>query len=206
MAYAFHGGKQENGTFMNPYTPLDGDMKKVAPIDCSQDGGLRISHIEPFTTGRPVDPTYVPTRLKRGGPSPSKQPLLEIGSFNAGGLLVSEQFKEILEGLEPGVHQFFPMEIEQRGKYLGKRYLFVIGNRLDSLNRAHSIPKTDPGTLFSHLTSLGEIKKVFDKKSIADHHAWHDKYCRGRYVSDELVAALKAAGLTNFSCIHYDEA
>ncbi|PHZ86701.1 imm11 family protein [Paremcibacter congregatus] len=204
MAYSFHGGKQENGTFMNPYTPLDGDMKKVAPIDCSQDGGLRISHIEPFTTGRPVDPTYVPTRLKRGGPSPSKQPLLEIDGFLAAGLLVPEQFKEILEGLEPGVHQFFPMEIEQRGKYLGKRYLFVIGNRLDSLNRAHSIPKTEPGTLF--LPMQDDIKQVFDKKAIVGHHAWHDKYFRGRYVSDDLVAALRTAGLTNFSSIHYDEA
>ncbi|KJZ18241.1 hypothetical protein TW80_14995 [Loktanella sp. S4079] len=81
--------------------PIDGAYKKLELIDSSQDGKYAVT-FNSGNSGRPVDPTHMPTRLRRKGNE--GRPLFDIDNMWGGGLLVTERFKEIVESFEPGVH------------------------------------------------------------------------------------------------------
>lgn len=203
MVYMIGGGRDPEVELVNPKKEIDGDFGKVTLVDPSQDDGLPITKGYTFNSGRPVDGTHMPTRLKRRGPK--HQPVLDVDGGYGGALLVSDAFKSLLEELEPGVHQFFPMTIEQGGKVLGNVYLFVICNRLDTIDRERTVPSPPPGRPYRPHRD-GTDNLVFSRQAIGDHHAWIDKFVRGTCISNEFFDGVERAGLRGLKYKRYGEA
>jgi hypothetical protein len=122
-----------------------------------------------------------------------------------GTTLVDRKIKDVIDRFEPGVHQFFPMTIEQRGKVIAERFLIVICNRLDTLHRELCVPPLQPGRIYTPNRD-GDDRRVFDLRRIGGRHAWHDKFAVGRYVSDAVFDALQQAGVTGLGFIRYEQA
>lgn len=185
---------------------LDGDINQVNAINPVDDGGVAWSSRR---GGVPVDGTHFPKRVKwddaKGNPVPDfdKMPTLNV----------SERAKKLIENVEPGVHQFFPVEyFDRNGDSLETRYWFVVCNRIDSLDREHSIMVLYRGEVWrppSDLVRRGEpipdhidlkqpAKIVFNLKAIGNAQLWHDKHLDGGgvYISDELAQRLKDEALT----------
>jgi hypothetical protein len=103
-----------------------------------------------------------------------------IPDFDNGLVLnVSDAARDLIEAFEPNVHQFLPVDYFDRdGVLLERRNFLIVGNRLDSLDRAHET-------------------MVFSSERIGDAHLWRDKHLRGGpFLSDALAAAIEALGLT----------
>ncbi|MBO6868599.1 MAG: hypothetical protein JJ877_16280, partial [Thalassococcus sp.] len=88
---------------------LEGDINDIRLIDPTLDDGTLITK-EGLGVGRPMMAEGMPTKVVRKGVGLKIKPLVDAEAFY-GQLLVSDAFKEIVEELEPGVHQFFPMEL-----------------------------------------------------------------------------------------------
>ena len=106
----------------------------------------------------------MPTRLRRKGNE--EFPFYEVFEAWGKGLLVTEKFKQIVERFEPDVHQFLPVDIEQGGKVIAKRYFFYICNRLDTLAKDASIPPVGEDERYMPVHD-GNDKKIFDTKKLA---------------------------------------
>ena len=120
--------------------------------------------------------------------------------------LVTAAVKDLVEELEPGVHQFFPMELYVGKEYQRTDYFFNIAQRLDTLHKTKTYPLNSRG-MWSGPSKGEPFAIVFDKDKIAGHHAWRDKYLPGgaALVSNELCARLQDAGITGLFFKHYDE-
>lgn len=206
MVYHISGGKYVTDYLGSQpgYKALDGDIEKVEIVDPTPDGGGLITR-RGLKSGRPMKPDHMPTRLGRGGPGLDIFPLLDVDSFTSC-LLVNQTFKDILEELEPGVHQFFPMEIFIKDEKVGDRYWLNICNRLDSYHPTLTYPRNARGFLLR--VKEGEPRSVvFSAEAIGDHHAWHEKFGMGTYISDIFAGRLKDASLTGLTFSkHYDQA
>ena len=194
FVYHVTGGKQPErqnyGTYLEE---LDGDFKKIRIVDDTPDGGSPIWPRSP-DAGRHIEPHDVPTKVKVTGPN---YPLLDFYDlYNC--LVVPQAFKDLIEELEPGIHQFFPLELYRGKKKVADRYLFIFGQRLDTLHdTACDPPRYADGTL--PLGGPTPIKIVFDKKKIGNAHAWVDKFAGGRNFSEALAQRIQALGLTGLN-------
>ena len=203
MVYSISCGNKETsvqGLIGEVLTPIDGDLDKVELVDTSPDGRWRLS-FKRGGSGRAVDGTYMPTRLERERIKANKGcPIDDVRCIWGRGLLVSAPFKEVVERFEPGVHQFFPITIEQGGKPEFERYGFYICNRLDTLAKDKCVPPVEEDKMWRpDDVPASEAMRVFDSKKSASFHAWNEKYTRGRFVSDALAEALAAASLSGLS-------
>lgn len=125
---------------------------------------------------------------------------------------VSDRARQVIEQLEPGVHQFFPVEYVNRpGTHIGDRFWFVVCNRLDAVDPEHSNMVLTPSekwigprqALAMGLEIPAKIdvempsKTVFNHEAIGTVHFWREaKLSGGPWLSDEAAAAIRAAGLT----------
>jgi Immunity protein family (Imm11) len=104
---------------------LDGDFSKVELVDYTRDGGMLNNTLG---SGRPVKTDFMPTRMlwdEAAGPIPDFNRSLALN--------ISEQAKAFIERLEPGVHQFIPVDyVRSDGKLLEKRWFLVVCHRIDS--------------------------------------------------------------------------
>ncbi len=97
------------------------------------------------TMGRPVRTEHVPTRMawldRQGHPIPD---------FDNGLILnVSDRAKALVERLEPGVHQFLPVDYyDARGDLVERRHFLIVCNRLDSLDRARTTMVLSRGVMW----------------------------------------------------------
>ena len=127
-------------------------------------------------------------------------------SLSGGPLAVDATLKAIIKRLEPGVHQFFPVEIRMpRGQvYPGQYYMLVIGQYFDSFSRQDSKEGTfsdygpdypnhyKPPHTKAELTGLAFSRSAFGKA-----HLWRERGF-GLWLtcfSDELVAEIADADL-----------
>lgn len=103
--------------------------RKILAYEPANDGG-------PFGdsnhAGVPVDGTNFPKRVrwayKRRKPAPDFDSIPHLS--------VSEEANQVIDGLQPGVHQFFPVEYQNtKGEFTAIRYWFVLCDRIDSVNR-----------------------------------------------------------------------
>lgn len=104
-------------------------------------------------TVRPGSPDYPPFRPVEPHEAPrsfatekSYKTLGSLIELNDGVVAVDEALKTIIERLEPGIHQFFPIEIcMPRGQiYPGQYYTMVIGRFIDSF-----LPESSKGYSWS---------------------------------------------------------
>lgn len=173
---------------------LEGDINDIRLIDPTLDDGTLITK-EGLGDGRPMMAEGMPTKVVRKGVGLKIKPLVDAEAFY-GQLLVSDAFKEIVEELEPGVHQFFPMELYVGDEFQRTDYFFNICNRLDTMDRELSFPINARG--FFRPMGRDDYRLVFSKEKIGNHHAWRDKFVPGgaTYFSNTLAQRLKEAGIT----------
>ena len=170
-------------------TPLDGDISQVVIADKSDDGGRYVKNAT-FDHGRPIETAHVPTVWER---KPSKNPMRDVMSAWNSALFVSGRFRDLLEGMEPGKHQFLPARIETGGQTVAEMFYFVVGQRLDALDKDACVPPITPGDRrFAGVKKPGD-KLVFDARKIAGAHVWHDARSSGRFMSEVLRDACVAA-------------
>lgn len=184
------------------YDALDGNLDKVEIVDPTPDGG-GLLHKHKLMSGRAMKPDHMPTKLRRGGPGLDVLPLLDIDGY-ASCLLVNATFRDILENLEPSVHQFFPMAVHVGEEKVADRWWLNICNRLDTYDRNRTYPLNERG--FWKPTRENSGAQVFSIKAIGDRHAWHDKFGHGTYISDAFAELLQAARLTGITYQHFDQA
>jgi hypothetical protein len=179
---------------------LDGDINKIRPIDLTPDGGREILPIR-AKCGRRLEGDHMPTRIQIEGPK------RKLTDFREGiGTFVSSNFRAEVEKLEPGVHQFFPVEfVWKDGSHACHRFWFVPCNRLDSVDRNETTFEFRGVWI---LDGSQDKSLVFSRSRIAGRHAWIDKYISapsGVWISDRLRENLLSAGITGMTLRSYEE-
>lgn len=146
-----------------------------------------------------MDPLHLPTKVEPEGPKRELSDYLEATSY-----LVDQKFKDVVEALEPSVHQFFAVDVLwSDGELAGNRYWFFPCNRLDTVDREKTTK------VFRSLwdpTSDGSF--VFSKSQIGKHHIWIDKFMvsiMGILMSNEMHDALVSAGITGMGFKEFEE-
>ena len=121
-------------------------------------------------------------------------------------LAVDEALKAIIERLEPGVHEFFPIEIRMPSNkvYPGRYYTLFVGQYFDSFSPGDSLEESfrDYGPDYpNHYTHEKSKKGVtglaLAKAAFGSAHLWRERAFREWLVcfSDELQAEIADAGL-----------
>jgi hypothetical protein len=103
---------------------MDGDLGKIEYVDGPPDRPGLNGYFRPgeHQAGRAMKPEFVPTKFLWGGPKNRKLPDVIYGR---GVVLVSIRVKEIMERFEPGVHQYFPVDIIYKSsKELAEKMFF----------------------------------------------------------------------------------
>ncbi|MCK0148606.1 DUF1629 domain-containing protein [Marivita sp. S6314] len=189
--------------------PLDGDTRLIKLVDQTQDAGWLHFGNASSNVGVWASTENMPTRARREGANLSLYPQLDFDQMTALAL-VSERARRVFDDLEPGVHQFLPVEVTQ-GKADapgGRTYLIFLGNRLDTLDKDLSGPFNARGMCKGLTDPNGRV--VLNSEKIGKHHAWSEMFLstgtNGFFVSDTLAKILEDEGLTGLSPFrHTDE-
>ena len=141
--------------------------------------------------GRAVHGEHIPSRVIREGPKRKTPEIISCWSMH----MVSERFRHCVETLEPGVHQFFKVEILWLdGSFAAERYFMVVCNRLDAIDRGLTTMRLK-GVLWEPVPG-GTNEIVLDVDRCQGHHLWRDKHLiSALFVSDELADALGRIGI-----------
>lgn len=210
--------------FERPYSRLevnknlDGDVLAVRALDETPEPGLRLnSGIAAVISGRAIDPTHLPTRMRIGG---GRRAVTDHGRDN-GLIFISERFKTLIEGLEPDVHQFFPVAlVNRKGDHLADHWFWVVCNRIDSVDRTLTTAILWRGVLWRPARDLPDEelppgtdrtlrpKIVFNPAQIGLTHFWRDKFISGDflYCSDEAANLIREVALTGIELIERESA
>jgi len=185
---------------------LDGDFKQVYPTgfefnpnstDPAAAGNLLQQEDRTFVMriksyqGLPVDLTHVPTRIQYQG---KRSEIVDL-MMTANWFFMTEKLKTIIEELEPGVHQFKPVElVDAKGAHLADYFWFVPCNRVDSMDREHTTHEFYEERKWKHENGK---KYVVSLKQTASYHLWIDpRLSSGSvFISQTLHDALVAADL-----------
>lgn len=103
--------------------------------------------------------------------------------------MVCDQFRDLVEQLEPNAHQFFPIDIlDLKEQTVGQRFVFNICTRLDALDegkseiswrRKGSRLEEKPVNGFGY-ASINPLGKLFVRQTVIQgHHFWRDKWLSG---------------------------
>jgi hypothetical protein len=192
LAYRINGGVYQTKSLAShpAHEAVDGDLKKVKVVDPTPDGGGLITK---SLSGRPIHTEHFPTRAKRVGGSLTTFPHLQVDQFY-GSLMADDEVKSIIEGFEPDIHQFMPLEVSIGRDVVNRRYAVNVCKRMDMMNRSLTYPINERG--FYKPYGSPESRLVLSRQAVEGHHLWHDKYLVGTFVSDELAAALRTAEVT----------
>lgn len=89
-----------------------------------------------------IDAALLPQQLR----VPAGQKLRDYTQYTIGTLhLVSEQFKQIIESVEPEVHQFWPVEmINEQGEHLAQHYIFLCMGTVDAIIHNSETDRKNP--------------------------------------------------------------
>lgn len=190
--------------------PAGADERRVEVVDATPDGGLYFSHGGALTSGRRVKTEHFPKYMK----ARTKGVIPDFGKWN-GLKYVSERFRDIIEKIEPNVHQFVPFQIVASGKeVLADMFFMNICNRLDGMDHERTtlllarsgmwlpgreVPLNERPANFDPNV---KGKFVFNLGQIGDHHLWYDKHSiYGPYLSDQLADSITQADLTGFTLV-----
>ena len=182
------------------FKALDGDPSAIRYVEryvkFSSDIGSDFVRTPHITTGggAPVRWDDAPTKGRMGGPRRK----LEEYSVAFSLLLVGERFREIIERFEPGVHQFFPIDVVWKdGSPAGRHYFFNIVHTLDALDPELTTLDRDPvaSNFFQLKLDDPAHKAVYSTQRMGGHHIWVERHLPSISISAELGAALKQAKL-----------
>jgi hypothetical protein len=185
---------------------IGGSFDRVELIDATPDGGYTPQGLY---SGRPIKTENLPKRMQwmdRNG-----HPVPDFDRQHA--LNVSARVKALIEGFEPGVHQFISVEyLDINGEHLENRFFLVVGNRIDSLDGKCTTMVLVRGKIWrpaGDLTDRPELipdgfdvsvkpKMVFNASQIGNAKMWCDKHLStgGPYIAGDLADALKESHFT----------
>ena len=131
-----------------------------------------------------------------------------------GQTVVSEKFRQLVESLEPDVHQFIPVDIYDKpgGAVSSRRYWLNVCRRKDCVDPVRS--KFEWVTDYSGVTGFWDdeahpdSKLVFSKEKIGDMHLWVNPHLlvhKNFYASSSFMEAAKAAGITGMFFAEHPE-
>lgn len=150
----------------------------------------------------PIEPHEPPRsfHIVRGG-----KRLAPLIKLNDRILAVDETLKAIIQRLEPGLHQFFPitMKIQKDQVYPASYHIMVIGQFFDSFSPENSSTdayRPNGGNQFIHeKTKKAMSGLAFSKATFGDAHLWREHRLSGEWLtcfSDELIAEITGASLS----------
>ena len=205
------------------YLPLDGDLSKTRAIDQTIVHAKMNSFdvVKPpegqIDWGRRIHPDHMPTKIRVGGP---RRKLGDCIHWR-GVALVNDKFRQVVEALEPGVHQFFPVEMQFKSSVLDEPYYFFIICQLrEVVSDEHSLASRlvlyGPGDLrplekgkrlpdgalpgMWDINSVPSAKRtralVFDPSMRGGLHFWLDLSSLMKFCSGEAAEAFVDAGVT----------
>jgi hypothetical protein len=178
---------------------VDGDIDKVENEDRSIDIGINPPEsTETMLFGRRVKTEFLPTRI-RPTTNQSRMPDLARAQL---AYVCTAKFRDVVEALEPSVHQFVPVEVVRKnGDHVADMFWFVVCNRLDTLELDLLRPPVQ--RLGFHSVMGRDTRTVFNGSHIGNHHIWIDKRVIGGHiwVSDTFHSAAVSAGLTGLSML-----
>ena len=178
----------------------DGNRVSLELVDTTRDGGVSLLGGSQGYSGRRIKPESVPKVIR----FLSKRRLQDFeGQFIK---TVSDRFRDIIEKLEPDVHQFEQVQyVSKNGSVLEKRWFWQICNRLDTVHRG----KTDWVLEGAWLPPQGwnkVSKPIFDLSQIGDAKFWNDKHLvSADLCSDEAREYLDAAGVSGLRYDRFDQ-
>jgi hypothetical protein len=204
MVYGLHV-VPENGHYVNT-KQIGGSFGRVQLIDPTPDGGYTPQGL---SSGRHIRTEGLPKQMKWLGRGRHAVPDFDPQRC----LNVSVRARDLIETFEPGVHQFIPVEyLNGKGEHREHRFFLIVGNRIDSLDRARTTMVLWKGAIWLPATSLvrdGEPLPpgvdpetppvmVFNRSQIGGRHLWCDKHLMnvGVFISDEIARAFEDAGFT----------
>lgn len=187
------------------FLPLDGNIQKVRIKDLTIDIGINpINSVHHFGCGRALDTTLLPTRLKpaydRGGGDAAKN-ALKVPDFFGVALaqVVSEKFKSIVDSMDPGAHQFYPVQIVWKNSKAEPLtcFWFAPGLRLFAFDHQRTSPPVSPiSGQFRQGTPLDQWAPAFRQDVVAEHSLFSAAEFPGAiFVTDRLKEALEQAPL-----------
>lgn len=156
-----------------------------------------------FGYGLPIAPEGVPSNAAWG----AREALYDFLTL-CGATIISDRLKNLVEAIEPGIHQYFPLKIfRKNGAPIGSLWIWIVCNRIDSVDRANTtwVLKDNfmwitPQTM-KHIDRSYDydpsipLKMVFSANQSQGHHFWRDKYVGNErlFCSDEAAAAIDSA-------------
>ena len=118
---------------------------------------------------------------------------------------VDERLKAVIERLEPGVHEYFPIQIRmpKGAVYPGPYFILRICQYCDAFSRedtwSESVEESEnvPGLLHLNRSKKGITGLAFRKSAFGDAHLWRDRAFGEDLTcfSDALMAEIEQAGL-----------
>jgi hypothetical protein len=176
--------------------PKDYEPKTLQLEDPAQDGGLYVGYDRSLLSGRRVKREGLPTRVRWS----DKRPVPDFQISYAPTMIVSQLFRDVVEHVEPGVHQFEPVEyVGKDGVHVANMFVFVICNRIDSVDRERTTMYRFKN-FWQAAGPTGGSRLVFNAAQVGDHHLWIDKYLPDfRLASSDFVTAAREARLVGVS-------
>lgn len=153
----------------------------------------------PFGHGIRVDPTTLPNRIRFA----VKQRVRDLPDvlYQAPQYLATAAFRDVVEALEPGVHQIHPLTMTWRdGSPAPDRWIVLPTQRLDTADRQRTTWgfASNPVRGWSwwddpsrNDKSIPKARFVIDSAKVAGRHLWVDKFflVPVHFVSDEFRRA-----------------
>lgn len=174
------------------------DEEAWRTIKQSVDGRERITS---EALGQPIDVAALGAiRVRVTSDHKALEPMVPLGRRHA----VSQSIRDFIETIEPGVHQFIPVEVTfSNGEApTEKYYLANICNLVDAVDKANSrMKKSSYGSKFI-VTGSSNAKVVLNKSAINEMALWIDSSITGmNFMSDDLYEKLQSEKCTRFDFI-----
>lgn len=189
------------GAYRDHFDYLNGDINAVTNPDRSPDVGRHPpERVLAGFCGRPIDPTHLPTRMR---PNRRRRVMPDLVSMPVG-VMCSHKVRDIVEGLEPSVHAFYPVTFEWKsGDPDETHFVWIVQRALKALHPDLVEPPYPGPDKFwdgDDPYSFPDRKLVFSKSAIGAAHIWSDPQLRyHRYMTQDLAEALIAADTTGLS-------
>lgn len=178
--------------------PLDAETSAISLVSSKPIEGWSLFGHAGFGLGLPVRPETVPTRARRTGAGLSHYPKLDVDKME-GWPILTQAVKDLIESIEPGVHQFFPVTVaigSEDAPY-GEYFLFNACQRLDTIDRTLSGPFNAHG--MCRWPDADNSSLVLDSNRIKGHHFWTEKFLPTSgwiFASEKMTEAPMNSGLT----------
>lgn len=176
MTYALYSKALRHTNLHFEY--VDGDIRRVENEDQSIDIGINPARpTQMMLFGRRVKTEFLPTRIQ---PTTNQSRMPDFARAQLAHVCTAK-FRDVVESLEPGLHQFVPVEVVRKnGDHVADMFWFVVCNRLDTLELDLLRPPVSKLGFYSGLSNDPRI--VFNRRKIEPHHVWIDKRVIGGFV------------------------